>query len=189
MTALGLASQRSHLRAVLGFGLCFTASALVLNAGSETENNGKQAAEASPEHNQPVATGPLIKLEPYLANEAPPKLCFGVSLSVWENANTGKVMAIYITRVKEKSDALEAGFGPRTRNYRIDGKPVEEMSASFNDDSELNRLFINRKLGAKITVEAVPEGSNTSKTVTLMERVNLGVDFRVIEVEKPAPTP
>uniref|UniRef100_UPI00404B054D hypothetical protein n=2 Tax=Cephaloticoccus sp. TaxID=1985742 RepID=UPI00404B054D len=189
MTSFGLMPLRSRLRTLLGYGLFFAISSLASIAGGEPEENEKQPAHTSPEVEPAVTTGPLIKLEPYVANESPPKLCFGVSLTVIGNVNTGKVMSIYINRVKEKSDALVAGFGPRTRIYRIDGIPVEEMSSSFNDGSELNQLFINRKLGDKIVVEAVPESSKESKTVTLMERVNLGVDFRVIDVQKPAPTP
>lgn len=148
----------------------------VARAESDSPKDKNPETAASKEQTT-AAPGPAVKLEPYVVDELPPKLCFGVSLSVWKNANTGKVMAIYINKVKAKSDAEVAGFGARTRIYRINGKPVEEMSASFNDDSELNRIFINRKLGEKITVEAVPEGSNQSKTVTLMERINLGVEF------------
>lgn len=147
-------------------------------ARAETDSPKETAESAGSKEQAVAAAGPVVKLEPYVINELPPKLCFGVSLSVWENANTGKVMAIYINKVKAQSDAEAAGFGPRTRIYRINGNPVEEMSASFNGDSELNRIFINRKIGEKITVEAVPEGGTTSKTVTLMERSNVGVEFK-----------
>ena len=87
------------------------------------------------------------------------------------------VTAMYIDKVKPDSDAEENGFGPRTRIYRIDGKPVEEMKATFNGDSELNKLFINRKVGSKIVVEAIPEGAFESKTVTLVEKMNLKIQI------------
>jgi hypothetical protein len=187
MNAFRLMPLRSYLQAGLGFGLLILLSAPVSNAGSEAEKSEPSAAQASPKDDQPVTAGPVIKLAPYVVEEPPPHLCFGVSLSVWKNVATGKVTAIYINRVKEGSDALEAGFGPRTRIYRINGKPVEEMSASFNNGNELNQIFINRKIGEKITVEAVPEGSNTSKTVTLMERSIVNLKFRSIDAKRPDP--
>ena len=144
---------------------------------AESDSPKESLETAAPEDPVVATAGPVVELAPYAINEVPPKLCFGVSLSVWKNGNTGKVMAIYINKVKAKSDAEAAGFGPRTRIYRINGKPVEEMSATFNGDSDLNRIFINRKFGAKITVEAVPEGATTSKTATLVERANWGFKF------------
>lgn len=134
----------------------------------------------------PKTTGPLIMLEPYTVNEKPPPLCFGVSLSVWENVNTGKIMALYITKVKEGSDALEAGLGARTRIHKINGVPVEELTASFENDGDLNRIFINRKLSDRITIEAQPEGSLTAKTVVLVERPNFKSKIRWIDVTKPS---
>ncbi len=122
---------------------------------------------------------PVIKLDAFTVEDAPPKLCFGVSLSLWKNGHTGLVTAIYINKVKHGSSAEEHGLGPRTRIYRINDQPVEEMVASFNGDTELNKLFINRKIGSKITVEAQPEGAFEAKTVTLVEKMNLNVEINI----------
>ncbi len=120
-----------------------------------------------------------IKLEAFTIEETPPPLCFGVSLSVWKNSHTGLVTAIYVDKVKPGSSAEEHGFGPRTRIYRINDQPVEEMVASFNGDTKLNKIFIDRKIGSKITVEAIPEGAFEAKTVTLVEKMKLNVEIRV----------
>ena len=135
--------------------------------------------EVTRETEQPLpARPPAIMLQAYTIEEAPPKLCFGVSLSLWKDANTGLVTAIYIDKVKSGSDAAENGFGPRTRIYSINGNPVEDMRATFNGDSELNKIFINRKNGSKIVVEGTPEGTSEIRTVILIERINSNVKFR-----------
>lgn len=144
--------------------------AAVLATPDESERDTEQA---------PLAPAAPIMLDAYTIEETPPKLSFGVSLSLWKDAHTGLVKAMYIDKVKSDSSAEEHGFGPRTRIYRIDGKPVEEMKATFNGDSELNKIFINRKVGSKIVVEAIPEGAFASKTVTLVEKVSVNVKIRV----------
>lgn len=144
--------------------------------GESTES--KESTPDKPETDKQIEATPTVKLDPYVVDKRPPKLCFGVSLAVWRSNTTGKVVAIYIKRVKPGSDADKAGFGPGTRIYQIEGKPVEEMSASFEDGNDLNRIFINRKLGARITVEAQPKGSTTRKTAVLMERVYENARYR-----------
>lgn len=144
------------------------------------------ALGATEEQKAPKTTGPLIVLEPYTVNEKPPPLCFGVSLSVWQNVKNGKIIALYITKVKKGSDALKAGLGARTRIHKIDRVPVEELTASFEHGGDLNRIFINRKLSEKITIEAQPEGSLTTKTVVLKERPNFNARVRWNDVNKPS---
>ena len=156
-----------------------TSFLLTLTVILGTAVRGKTAEPVQEADKAPPAQAAPIMLQAYTIEETPPKLCFGVSLSLWKNAHTGLVTAMYIDKVKPSSDAEENGFGPRTRIYRIDGKPVEEMKATFNGDSELNRLFINRKLGSKIVVEAIPEGAIESKTVTLVEKMNLNVKIQI----------
>jgi len=114
--------------------------------------------------------GPVVVLEPYQVLGEPPKLSFGIGLNIWKDGATNRVSAIYLGKVKPGSDAELAGLGPRTRIDRIDGKPVEEFAASLLKGSELNRIFINRKLGDKVQLEVLPEGQTKTRIVTLTEK-------------------
>ena len=98
-----------------------------------------------------------------------PKLSFGLSLDVWKDNNTQKVTSIVITDIRSGSDAETKGLVPRTRIYRIDGKPVEEFTASFFKGTELSHLFVDRNNGAEIALEVWLPGAPTSKQVTVME--------------------
>lgn len=122
--------------------------------------------------------GPVIRLDPYTVMDEPPKLCFDIALEVWGDANTGKVTSLYITKVKPLSHAEELGLVPRTRIDRIDGIPVEDLTPSFRKGTVLNRTFINRKFGARVTLEVVVPGGLESKTVTIIEKPNLDFRFR-----------
>lgn len=140
----------------------------------------EESAPKSSETSDPTAAlaGPVIKLDPYTVLEEPPKLCFDIALEVWGDLNTGKVTSIYITKVKPLSHAEELGLVPRTRIDRIDGIPVENLVPSFRNGTVLNRTFINRKFGARVTLEVVLPGSPESKTVTVIEKPNIDFRFR-----------
>ncbi len=97
-------------------------------------------------------------------------MSFGLKLSVWRDNNTGKVMRIYIDRTSKNSDAKELNLGPRTRIYHINGQPVEELVASFNNDTVLRDVFIDRDLGDKVTLEILREHSLERETVVLTEK-------------------
>lgn len=128
-------------------------------------------SEPSPrESEQPDPESPTIVMKPFEVKEKSPNLSFGMSLSVWSNSITRKVTAIYVTRVKPESDAEKAGIKLFTRITKIDGQPVEGMAASFKYGTELNRAFINRKPGDKLTLEVTDEGSRESRTVRLVDR-------------------
>lgn len=75
-----------------------------------------------------------------------------------------------VRSVKPESDADREGFAPRARILSLDGKPVEEMDATFEKGSDLHRIFINRKRGDKLVVELIDEGYQYPRTVTLVER-------------------
>jgi hypothetical protein len=125
-------------------------------------------SDAGPQANS--RQGPVVVLEPYAVLGEAPKLSFGVSLEIWKVGSTNQVSAIYLGKLKPGSDAQLAGLGPRTRIDRIDGKPVEEFAATLSKGSELNRVFINRKLGDKVVLEVLPEGQTKTRIVTLTEK-------------------
>lgn len=158
------------------FGALFLVFCVFVATARSSETEDPKTADAPP----PAPTGPLIVLEPFSVTDQPPKLCFGIALEVWSNGNNGKVTSIYIKKVKPHSHAEELGLGPRTRIDRIDGVPVEELTASFNNDTVLNKTFINRKIGDRVTLEVLLDGTLKTKTVTLIEKPNFKIGFRVI---------
>lgn len=173
----------SKARTALGVGLLFATPVLGLNAASETEVTEKQASETATSTEQAATpAAPAIKLDPFTVRDEPPKLNFDIALQVWSNRDTGKVTAIYITKVKALSHAEQLGLRPRTRIDRIDGIPVEELVASFNDGTVLNKTFVNRKFGDRVTLEVVAEGTYTSKTVTVIEKPPFDFRFRFHQV-------
>ena len=100
-----------------------------------------------------------------------PKQSFGFTMNVRKDKNTGMVHAIYVTDVERGSDAQRRGLGPRVRIYRINGKAVEDFPASFLAGTELNRIFINRTEGARVTLEISIPGRAEPKVVTLVQHL------------------
>lgn len=128
----------------------------------------------------PAPDGPVFVMEPYTIIEIPPKLSFGMALEVWSNGNTGKVTAVYIQKVRPLSHGDELGLGPRTRIDKIDGVPIELLEASFNNDTILNKTFINRRLGDRVVLEVVVEGALESRTVVIIEKPSVNMGIRMI---------
>lgn len=129
-----------------------------------TKEEAKSATQAKAHNEKPVL------MKPFEVSETPPKLCFGVSLSVWTDTITKATTAIYITNVKPDSDAEKAGLGIYTRIIAIDGKPVEEMKPSFRDGTFLNRTFVNRGVGDTLTLTVIPSGATAPVDVHLVNR-------------------
>ncbi len=109
-----------------------------------------------------------MQLEKFVVNDKH-LLCFGVALTLWENQNTHRVMAMYVKQVQPDSMAEEKGLRPGTRIWTIDGMPVEDFPASFAPESELGIKFLNRKRGETIVLEIKVEGERTTQFVTLTQ--------------------
>lgn len=142
--------------------------------------------EASTASNDEAAPGvkksdqPVVVLPPMIVKEKAPKLSFGLKLSLWFDGNTKMVTSIYIDKVKRNSDADDLGITPRTKIFSIDGIPVENFVASFNNDTELNRIFIRRKLGDTVTLEIMDVGGFETRTVTLTEKPRFKMKWNTI---------
>jgi membrane-associated protease RseP (regulator of RpoE activity) len=95
-------------------------------------------------------------------------LCFGVALSLWEDKNTGRVLAMYVKAVAPDSMAGEKGLRPGTRIWSVDGVAVESFEATFSAGSELGNKFLDRKRGEVIVLEIKNEGER-SRFVSLTQ--------------------
>lgn len=123
----------------------------------------------------------VVKLEPMEVLGEPPKLSFGISLQIWQDSQTGNVGTIYITAVKKDSDAEKQGLGSFTQIMRIDGRPVQSYLASLKTTSDLGKIFINRKVGAKVVLEVLSTDSPAPKTVVLVEPAMFNTGFRFLD--------
>lgn len=156
----------------------------LLVASLQLQGQGSAADKpADPPESKPVppAAKPaeaIVKLEPMEVLGEPPKLSFGISLQIWQDGLTGNVSTIYITGVKPGSEAAKQGLVPFTQIDRIDGRPVQSYLASLKSGSELGKIFINRKLGAKVALEVLLAGSPKPKTIVLVEKPNFEFQIR-----------
>lgn len=139
--------------------------------------------ETPPPAAPPAKEERVVTLHVHEVLTAPPKLCFGLALEVWKDNATSRIMNLYVTKVRPGSSAAEEGIKPRTRIDRIDGQPVEQLTGSFLKGGDLNKFFINRKLGAKIVLEILPEGGTQPKTVVLTEKPWFEFETRIHDLD------
>ena len=93
-----------------------------------------------------------VQMEKFVVNDKH-LLCFGLGIEFWEDKNTGQVLAMYVKAVAPDSMAEHEGMVPGTRIYGIEGIGVENFLATFAAGSELNKLFVDRKSGDRVTLE------------------------------------
>jgi C-terminal processing protease CtpA/Prc len=108
------------------------------------------------------------QMEKFVVNEKH-LLCFGLALSLWENKNSGYVLAMYVKDVAPGSMAEQKGLRPGSRIWAIDGVPVTGFAATFSVGSELGRKFVDRKRGDVIVLEATPQGEARSRFISLTQ--------------------
>lgn len=114
------------------------------------------------------STAPPVKMEKFLVNEKH-LLCFGLALELWEDKNNQRVLAIYVKAVAPGSMAEQEGIVPGTRVYGIEGIPAESFQATFAAGSELNKLFVDRQSGDRVTLELKFLGKRGTKFITLVQ--------------------
>lgn len=115
------------------------------------------------------------QMEKFVVNEKH-LLCFGLALSLWENKNSGFVLAMYVKDVAPGSMAEEKGLRPGSRIWAIDGIDVTSFEATFSAGSELGRKFLDRKRGEVIVLEATPQGETRPRFISLTQsplRINV----------------
>jgi C-terminal processing protease CtpA/Prc len=98
------------------------------------------------------------------------QMSFGFGIRMVKDGLTPKVLVMYVDSVKPGSDAEAKGLARGMRIMAIDGQPVTDFDATFSYGSELNHIFSNRNPGATVSLEVVPAGSQSPKTIEIMER-------------------
>jgi S1-C subfamily serine protease len=98
-----------------------------------------------------------------------PKQSFGFTMYVRKNNRRGMVHSITVVQVEPGTEAARKGLGPRVRINRINGKAVEDFTASFVAGSELNEVFTNRRDGDRVVLEIAIPGQTETKIVKLVQ--------------------
>ena len=124
--------------------------------------------------------GKAYKMEKFVVNEKH-LLCFGIAITLWRDANTGLVQAMYVKDVAPDSMAEKKGIRPGTRIWAIDNIPADNFEATFAADSELGKKFLNRQKDDKILLEVTLLGEHSTRTVVLQQNV-MTVDVNVTTV-------
>jgi hypothetical protein len=141
-----------------------------LPAGADTPSMDRSLPPAAAPANDP--RGPIVQLDAYSVMGEPPKLSFGLALQIWQSGHEAKVGALYITRVRDHSDAAMQGLVPGTRIDKVDGRDVLGFAANFKSGGELNAAFINRKIGSQVELEVLLPHTTATIKVILVERLN-----------------
>lgn len=97
-------------------------------------------------------------------------MSFGFAVKVLRDERSGKVLMMFVDSVDPDSDARRQGLEVGMRIMVIEGRPVTDYDASFLRGSELNRIFSARSRGAVLLLQAIPPGSQTIKSLRIVER-------------------
>ncbi len=126
-------------------GLALGAAAAALAADAKTR---------APE----TGTGPTVRMQPFVVM-VPPVTSFGLGLAIFADPQTRQIKRMFIQAVAADSEADRLGLTAGTEILNVDGKSVLSFVVRFSPDSELSRLFVNRRRGDRIRlVVASPPG-------------------------------
>jgi C-terminal processing protease CtpA/Prc len=100
------------------------------------------------------------------------RLSFGFAIKVTRIEGTNALMEMQVARVQAGSDAERKGLKAGARIFAIDGKKASTYQATFAYGSELNRIFIDRPEGAKVTLEVLlPKKKKLEKLTIVRQRL------------------
>ena len=100
--------------------------------------------------------------------EAKPLTSFGLSLQMVAVRQNKQILRMFVRDVVPQSEADYAGLQPGTEILSINGRAVNTFAVGFTPESELGRLFVNRRRGDRILLLIRPPGETDSRSVTLV---------------------
>jgi hypothetical protein len=126
--------------------------------------------------NDPLPEG-VVAL-PTLRVNGIPLTEFQISFEITRNAAGDRVAGIVVSNVPERSDTEQAGVKVGDAIVAIDGRAATDFSVGVDKDSELGRIFLNRKTGDTVVLEVMHANAEKPLSVTL--RVPRRRDFRLL---------
>jgi hypothetical protein len=103
---------------------------------------------------------------------------FQISLEITRNSAGDRVAGIVVSNVPERSDTEHAGVKVGDAIVAIDGRAVTEFSAGVGKDSEIGRIFLNRKTGDTVVLEVMR--ANAAKSFSATLRIPSPLNFRLL---------
>jgi hypothetical protein len=100
----------------------------------------------------PTKDEKLLILDPMVIRTEPVG-SFAIEIGITINPDTKKVDRMFITGVREASDADDAGLQTGDEILKLDGRPVQEFDAVLRKDSPLGRILRDRDPGDPLKLE------------------------------------
>lgn len=102
--------------------------------------------------NPPAKTDKLLVLDPMVIRTEPVG-SFAIEIGITINPDTKKVDRMFITGVRDSSDADDAGLQSGDEILKLDGRSVQEFDAVLRKDSPLGRILRDRDPGDPLNLE------------------------------------
>ncbi len=105
---------------------------------------------------------------PAVVVEAKPLTSFGISLQLVAVRQTRQILRMFVREVAPGSEADTSGIEPGAEILSIDGRAVDTFIDRFDSESDLGRLFVNRRRGDRLDLVVKSPGSPASRRVYLV---------------------
>lgn len=119
---------------------------------------------ASPPPAEQPAPDQITQLAPFRVHDDAIN-AFGFDLAIYWDKSTRKVTRVFIGTIQEGSSATALDVRPGDEIRKIDGRPVTEFDAGIGAGTEIGRLFLNRRPGAKLDLEIIRHRAATITVV------------------------
>lgn len=84
-----------------------------------------------------------------------PLINFGVSLRVVFNDSSTRIARVFISEVRENSDAERQRVHVGDEVMKINGRAVDTMEARLDRDSDIGKLLLNQPTGTELKLEII----------------------------------
>jgi S1-C subfamily serine protease len=123
-----------------------------------------------------VVSDDAVHLPPFVV-KARPLTSFGLALLIVVNARSKQVDRMFIKEVRADSEADANGLMAGTEIFSVDGRSVRSFVVRFDPESDLYRLFVNRRRGDRIRLVVIAPSATQSRTVVLTQGLPAGNFF------------
>jgi predicted metalloprotease with PDZ domain len=102
----------------------------------------------------------VLVLDPMMIRSVPIG-SYAIEIGIKINPDTKKVDRMFVTGVRENTDAEDAGLQPGDEILKLDGRSVQEFDGSLRKDGPLSRILIDRDFGEPLKLEILVRRKQT----------------------------
>jgi hypothetical protein len=135
----------------------------------QTRPKGEPATQVppfEPLRKKQLAPQGVVELDPLRVKDDP-LTSFPISFEITREHSSNQVKTIVVREVPEGSTTAEMGVKVGDEIIKINGRQVSEFRGGVTKDSEIGRIFINRRRGDKVDLELLAAETRTPYAVTL----------------------